>query len=120
MTRNRDMYPHYYEDEKFLERVTDVKPGSINHMKYEPRNIDEALAKVAEEASEVVKEACKAIRFGAMSSNPKEPFEGTNLVRLNHEFNDLKEAMAFLNNYVLTHWNDPSLNKPAAKEKASG
>ena len=62
-------------------------------MRFPPRTLDEALAHVSEEASEVIKEASKAIRFGLESRDPNDKFNRMNIELMRVEFQDLKDAM---------------------------
>jgi hypothetical protein len=56
-----------------------------------------ALAKLAEEASELAQIAVKTMLWGFESYNPKEPEKGSNLDQLAAEFNDVIEAFTRLN-----------------------
>lgn len=58
--------------------------------KYRPNKLDDALARVAEECSEVIKIVCKAQRFGLNDHHPKKQKRNVDL--LLEELNDVQEA----------------------------
>jgi hypothetical protein len=57
---------------------------------YRPRKLDDALARIAEECSEVIKIVCKAQRFGLNDRHPKK--EQTNINLLMMELEDVETA----------------------------
>lgn len=58
---------------------------------YKPKNAAEALSRLAEECSEVIKVCMKMQRFGYFSSHPGEG-RRTNMTALKEELSDLEEA----------------------------
>lgn len=60
--------------------------------RYRPRKLDDALARIAEECSEVIKIVCKAQRFGLNDHHPKKGRR--NIELLAEEIEDVKTAYA--------------------------
>lgn len=58
--------------------------------KYRPTKLDDALVRIAEECSEVIKIVCKAQRFGLNDLNPKKNQTNINLLML--ELEDVETA----------------------------
>lgn len=58
-----------------------------------PEGLSGKLVHVIEECSEVIKEACKAQRFGLKNYHPRDPDRITNKDRLYNEITQLKEAI---------------------------
>jgi hypothetical protein len=56
--------------------------------------------KVIEECSELIKEICKARRFGYFSYHPKEPHL-TNIDRMLYEIEDVRKALSGLENKLI-------------------
>lgn len=56
------------------------------------------LIRIAEEASEVIKAACKAIRFGFTATDPHTQIEYNNKSDILAEFNDLRNVVQSLEN----------------------
>ena len=62
-------------------------------MSWKPVTLDGKLLHVVEEASEVSKAACKALRFGLKNRFPNRPSSETNEEVLRREMSDLIDAI---------------------------
>lgn len=58
--------------------------------RYRPQKLDDALSRIAEEASEIIKIVCKAQRFGLNDTHPAK--QKRNIDLLFEEKKDLDEA----------------------------
>lgn len=82
--------------------------------KYRPTKLDDALVRIAEECSEVIKIVCKAQRFGLNDHHPKKGLK-KNIDLLLEELADVETAKAdFLR--ILAE----SLPAPAVEKKDEG
>ena len=71
-----------------------------------PQTYEGKLDHIIEEASEVIKEAIKIRRFGPFSYHPDDPKREANIVRLQYEVIDLKDAV---NNFAAHVYNEDLL-----------
>ncbi len=62
----------------------------MTHEQYRPKKLDDALARIAEECSEVIKIVCKAQRFGLNDYHPQKMKR--NIELLLEELEDVKTA----------------------------